>query len=116
MGGSRAHLERAKRNSLAPTNLCTQAWNDDGIRILTISLVGWDSELPLLALDHAKKAFVPPLNDLTHSEGESERILATGSRTGVELSTCGEQCSGLGVGESGQPTLRYRWANKKGRT
>jgi len=55
--------------------------------------VGWDSELPLLAYDHAKEAFVPTLDDLTPSESEFERFIVIAR--GVEDGTGGVECSSI---------------------
>lgn len=82
--------------------------------ILTISLVGWDGELPLFAYTHAKEAFVPSPDDLSYSEGEFERI--GGVARGVEPSTCAEECSFLGVGSTHRRWLGEWNNNKQGRT
>src|SRR5258706_16337310 len=101
---NRGHLDQ-NRNSSTPM-YPHKAWNWYKIRLLTISLVGWDSEPPPLAWDHVKEAFVPAIDDLTLSEIELKRIVAIAR--GVELSTGGEECSGLGIGSTDSRRWRYR--------
>jgi len=78
--------------------------NEDGIwrnyvakTFCAIRLFGWDGELPLLALDHTKEAFVPALDNLANAESHVERRSAIDR--GVKLCASGEECSSVVDGD-----------------
>ena len=64
-----------------------------GKRKCTVGLFRWDDELPSLTDYHTVDALVPSLNHLAKPKVDSEWLITIAGR--IELSSIGEQCSGL---------------------